>query len=446
VKGKRSSAAQRVGGLGMRLARIVHPAVFFLIPLLLSFAAWLVPGESLALRGFQERPSTSLTGIAFLAAFYAFCFGVLCLGYSVGRSRAPNAAIEAAARDPRFDVFLYRILTVIATVGVVYALVLVSRQISVLDALLTRRGNALTESLGGVAGLATLRYTSAVAAPIAIHLWRRGSCSPGSMAWNCLLLAVNTLFTSRLSLMMAVVVYVVILYRADPERRVRLSGVVGVSTVLFGLLAVFNVLRNARFYEANGVDNPLAMNAYQILAYLAAPSQVSLGVAPHMLSGRFPDRSDWYSALEVVTPTFLLDKSDAAPAGLERYSYFVSIQDSLTTNSAFADTFSRYGWWGLLYVCLALGVAGFLYGHLVQYRCTLSAAAGVLAYGMAEFWRIFLFAQGIVVYLLLIMYVAARVAARRYRPADVSTSEAPASQPTRFSPSSRNQAVRTELG
>ena len=107
--------------------------------------------------------------------------------------------------------------------------------------------------------------------------------------------------------------------------------------------------------------------------------------------------------------------SDSAQAGTERYLSFVSIANSLTTNSAFADTFSRHGWWGLLYVCLTLGVAGFLFGHFLRYECTLSAAAGVLAYAVAEFWRIFLFAQGIVVYLLLVVWLAARIAARRYR-------------------------------
>lgn len=427
----------------IRLAGLVRPAVFFVVPLLCSLAAWAVPGESLALRGFAQRSAVTFPGAVFLVAFYAFVFAVLRLGHNLGRARPPHPAITAAARDPRFDAFLYRILTAVATVGVLYALLLVSRQISVLDALLTRRGNALTESLGGVAGLATLRYTSAVSAPIGVHLWRRGTGSAATAVWNCALLGVNTLFTSRLSLMMAVVVYAVITFRADPQRRVRLRTLAVGGSALFSLLAVFNAVRNARFYEANGVDDPVVMNVDQILTYLGAPFQVAAGVAPHVLSGRFPDRSTWSDALEVITPTFLLDKSDAPRAGLERYAYFVSIQDSLTTNSAFADTYSRYGWWGLLYVCVAIGVAGFGYGHFLQYRCTLSAAAGVLAYVVAEFWRIFLLAQGIVVYLLLIMYVAARIAARRIGdpgPPDVG-STLPSSTGTGTSP--RPHAVPT---
>jgi hypothetical protein len=261
-----------------------------------------------------------------------------------------------------------------------------------------------------------LRYTTAVAAPIGLYLWRRGRSSGLLALWNVLLLVANALFSSRLALMLALVVYLVLLACLRKDAKVRLRTILMITVLSFAILTLLNSMRNADYYSEAGVLDPVQMNMYQVLTYLGTPFQVSIGSAPAMLTGRFPDNGNAWSALEVLVPTFLGGNRDGLSAsGAGRYGYQVDVNPALTTNSAFADTFSAFGWWGLLYVLVGLGVAGILYGHASQYKSVVVAVAGVMGYGIAEVWRIYLFNQGITVYIAIAVTASACVVAATVR-------------------------------
>jgi hypothetical protein len=239
---------------------------------------------------------------------------------------------------------------------------------------------------------------------------------------------------------MAAVVYVFLLSVDNPERRVRyrslfLGGVLG-----FGLLAIFNFLRNANYYLASGVSNPIAMNMYQILSYLGAPFQVSIQVAQAIFDGRFPSGGDPTTGLQLLVPTFFQSKTGTGATTSDQYHGQVDVASNLTTNSVFGDVYANFGWWGLAYALLTLFIAGMVYRHLSNYGPLLAASAGVVVYAIAEYWRIYLFNQGLVVYLLIAVFIASRLAALSTTDRTSARSEAA----THFAPRQRGLAGKTE--
>ena len=272
------------------------------------------------------------------------------------------------------------------------------------------------------------------------------------VVWSALLLAIDAVFASRLAILMAIVVFAFLHQARCPEARVRLRTVVISVLVLLSALTLLNSLRNENYYAAHGVSSPLAANGYQLLTYVGSPFQVSLGVADAVAAGRYPDQYPAAHATGLWVPTFLRDpaateqsaddlairqvqgtefsfSTDSLPRGSERYASTVDVGDTLTTNSAFADVMSDFGYWGLLGLALTIGAVGLLLGHLSQYRSVIAAGAGIVGYGVAEMWRTYLFSQGIVVFLLVAVLGGALVLSvlspRRRPPTAVPTTPAP---------------------
>jgi hypothetical protein len=420
----------------MLLRRVLHPAVLLLAPVGASLVAWSVPGSSTTLRGFARRAELAPGGLALLVAWYLLCAALLVLGHRLGAATPPAASFARYETDPALERRLFRLLWLLATVGVGYSLLRAAMTVDVVAVLHGGTGNELTAALDGQAGVATLRYTAAVALPVGVSLWRRGIVRPPEVVWSALLLTVDALFASRLAVLMAVVVLAFLHRARHPEARIRLRTVAITVVVLLSALTLLNALRNENYYEAQGVTSPLAANAYQVLTYVGSPFQVSLGVADAVAAGRYPDRYPAARGAAIWVPTFLrgpeaIEQSpaDAAarraqgasfsfstsslPRGGERYASVVDVGDSLTTNSAVADVLSDYGYWGVFGLALTVGLVGLLLGHLGQYRSVVAAGAGVVGYGVAELWRTFLFSQGIVVFLLVAVLGGAVVLSAR---------------------------------
>lgn len=394
----------------MKLESVVRPGIIFVVPLLLSAAAWAVPGESIFLRGFSQRTHFSWGGMFILVAWYFLCFALFSAGALAGRSIAPFRSVATAESSSNYERAFLRILTVLATVGVGYALFLAQQQGSILASLAESSGNDLSEPLKDGAGLATTRYTTVIAAPFAIALWLRKRSSLGVALWNSALLLTSSLFSSRMSLVMAIVVFIFIYSHTNPGVRIRISRIVVAGLALFSLLGVLNFFRNARYYAVYDIDNPILMNWYQILSYLGSPFQVSGGVASSIFQGTFPDRGSVIDSLHILIPTFFHDKSAGSVVGSDaRYANQVDVAGNLTTNSAFADLYNSLGLWGLLWSLIPVVLTGMVYGHCKQYKSGMALGAGMALYLMAEYWRIFLFNQGIVAYLFLVIFVSTAV-------------------------------------
>lgn len=382
---------------------LTNPLFYLLAPVIVSALIWSVPGTSDQLRGFTQRAEGTFEGWLLIVCFYLVTAFAVWLGFRIGVLAGPSERLVQATSTERFDRRFSLTLTVFASIGVLYSLFLVQQQTSILDALSATQGNQLKESIGGSAGIATLRYTAAISAPVALYVWRFRSGRLSLAIWNVLLLVMSALFSSRLSFIMAVVVLIFIIINLRSGIRFKAVPVAIAGAAVFGALVAFNYFRNAGFYEDLGITDPVSMNFYQVAAYLGAPFQASLGVADGIATGGYQHSVDVVSAASVVVPTFFRPEGFGS---FGSFSSFVQVAPNLTTNSAFADTYADYGWWGLAYVILTLFLASMLAGYASQFRSLVIVAGAVVAYGLAEVWRIFLFAQGLVLYLLIAVFAA----------------------------------------
>lgn len=266
--------------------------------------------------------------------------------------------------EPKLERVFYFGVTVAAVIGVLYSFVEIAQSVSIIGAIRSQTINSLAAALPARTSIATLRYATAIAAPIGVYLWQRKRAPLWIAIFDTVLLLANAALASRMTVIVAILVYVFLFVRSRPRARLKLwVGLVSLA-VSFSDLTAFNYLRNANFYEANGVSNPLLMNAHQIGAYFAAPAQVSIGVADAIASGELTVLGDPIGSLPAVAPTFFrLNKpTNGSDNVAARYGDVVSIADYYNANSAFADGYASYGWWGLGYIWLTLGISGFIFG------------------------------------------------------------------------------------
>lgn len=405
------------------------PASFISVPVGLSLGAWLLlvvtrdfqpASASLeALTGFGAPAQVTAPGIALLLIWYVCVISMATIGWRLGNGKRPIARVSRVANTAVFQRRYFLLILATAATGIGYAYYLIASSASILDSLSSQTGNDLTNSIPGSMGLGTLRYATILAAPIGIYLWRQKIVRWPFMLAGVLLLAANSLIASRLSVLMASVVYLAIwarnTYAARPGRGAgqRLAAAVVIIVVGFGAMTALNYFRNANFYREAGVTDPTAMNLYQMGSYLGAPAQVSIGASGAIMSGAWQNPGDPVTSFNAVQPTFLqftkVSKDDSWK-GADIYGYSVTFAPQLFTNSVFADTYADYGLWGWPYTILIYGLAGYLMARIIRYPGVIAGSAGVLAYCFAEVWRIQIVSYGIVIFLLLATIGSAWVA------------------------------------
>ena len=395
-----------------RFEWILRPATVLVVSVFASFAVWLIPGHSELLRGFVHRSPLSVSGVLILLGWYSICFAVIWQFVRWGKQVPSISQLERFQSSPELELRFYWFVSIVATVGVVFSVLMVASEVSLWQMIVTRNINVAAAALPQGAGLATLRYATAIAAPIGVYLWQRKSAPISLAIWNLLLLLASVTLASRLSLIVAVIVYFFLFVRTAANARIRPWVIISAGVGLLLVLTVLNYVRTAGTYEKFGVDNPLAMNFFQIAAYLGAPAQVSVGVSTAISKGEFFVSGHPISSLHAILPTFL--DFEKAPFGdgtvSGRYDGLVSVAENFNANSAFADTYAKYGWWGLFYIVCALGFAAFLFGVFAQYKSVVAVVSAVLLYGFADFWRGFLFNQGVLIFLVLLSMAAAAFA------------------------------------
>jgi len=406
------------------------PAVFILAPVGASFGAWVVLGglyllgyaggswEKLA--GFSEPAPLTLRSVVLLAFWYGAVVSMSMVGWRLGRRSQPRQAIVELTGSPPFERRYFFVVLLAATVGVGYSLYQIGSPLTIIESLSAQTGNDLYGSLSKTASPTTLRYSTILAAPVGIFLWRRKLVAWPWMAFAVTLLLANAMLAHRLSLLMASVVYLAMWARQRTTTRTssakasnRWIAIIAIAVVGFALLGALNYFRNANYYREAGVSNPAAMNLYQMGAYLAVPAQVSIGVSDAVMSGAWHVPSDPIHALTAIEPTFLqfekVSKDDSWKQA-SVFGYSVKFAPNFFTVSVFADTYALYGTWGWVYTFGLYGFAGYLLARLIRYGSVVAGSAGVVAYCFSEMWRIQIVSYGIVIYLLLLTLGAAVIA------------------------------------
>lgn len=414
-----------------RIAWWFQPATFILLPVTLSYTAWTAlafwhanfyksgPFEKLA--GWAEPSYIDPKGVVLLVVWYSTVVAIATLGWRIGSAgRSPNPRLVSLTANPTFEKRYFLLLTAIGAVGIGYAYAKIMASHSIVAALSSQEGNALTKSMSGTAGIETLRYTPILAAPVGIYLWRKKIIGFPMMVVAVVLLLMDALIAHRLGLLMASVVFLAIMVRSAPASGRRMSrkrlvamllaaGVIG-----FTLLGALNYFRNANYYRDVGVENPAAMNFFQMGAYLSVPAQVAIGESGAIMRGTWEKDGDPTDSVNAIVPTFLQFKKiskDDSWKGDEVYGYSAYFDASFFTNSVFADTYADFGAWGWFYVFPLYGFCGFLLAKVVRYPTVIAGSAGVLAYCFSEVWRIEIVSYGFVIYLMMATVGAAVVAA-----------------------------------
>jgi hypothetical protein len=361
--------------------------------------------------------------------WYCAIVMVSMVGYWLGRDRSRPPVGHHRTSTAEFERRYFFLLLAAGAVGVGYAFAMVGPA-AIIESLREQTANDLSNALSGFAGPQTLRYATILAAPLGVYLWRKKVIGWPYMVTAASLLAANAMIASRLALLMAVAVYLAVWVRSRQPRpaggasRSRAVLAVGLIALLgFGALTALNYVRNANYYREAGVSNPVAMNVYQMGAYLAVPAQVSLGVSDAVMRGAWENQGGAGTSFRAIQPTFLQFNKVAKDDSWKQasaYGYSVTFAGNFFTNSVFADTYSEYGAWGWLYTILAYGFAGYAFARIFRLGPVIAASSGVVAYCFLEVWRVQILVYGIVIFLLLLTAASALVASRMRVPQDAT--------------------------
>jgi hypothetical protein len=399
-----ASTQARVRGL-FTLETLVRPYTLLLIGAGLSFLAWAIPWGSTVpagVRGFAKAQPWTLHGMLFLVGWYAFFFFVALGGFCLGQ-RIP--VFERAERVPWESFYVY--LTILSLVGTAYSYgyVFVKQPNAISEAFLHHRLNQVRYVLPYSAGVQTLRYAACLAGAIAIFQLARRRFHLFHVV-NLLLLALSAAIASRISLIIAAIVVLGLAARHlqtvhVPTRRILVLLLAGLAVLLLGL-GLLNYSRNAGFYRLHGVHDPFVMNVDETVRYLSVPFQASVAVSN--------DRSRWPEVPSTVASgarVYLLPRALTSaiprPVNLasERYRSLVPISPLLTTNSVFAGMYGVFGLLAFPILGLVALIAAAIAGHASRYRSYVFLAGLVVAYCFAEWWRMYMFNQGIIAFLVL---------------------------------------------
>ena len=338
-----------------------------------SFLAWQMPTFGVFLKGFDRREPLDMTSAVTLLCWYSMIFICFYVGQKLG-----GVAILKKARIhnhiPSLDSnAVYYAFTFITTIGIVSTLVIIFSGLSLQQAALyisLGQANALKESLyqDYHIGLVSLRYLVLFPASIALYRIIRLKRYSAINLFNVLMLGISAFLSSRLILMATLLVTFFLLTYGRTFIQISVAKVTLFFALVFLILSVLNISRNAGYYERNNLSFGLA-GASEIITYVGSPFQVAVG------SAKVADQ--------------------LAGFGGDDYRDWMDIDYNLNTNSAFALLLQQMGFWSWPYIAFVCLIMGLLFGAMSSLGKTIFLLpCGAILYGSAELWRLDLFQQG----------------------------------------------------
>jgi hypothetical protein len=406
------SAAATAGVRGrvrrhLTLETAVRPHTLLIVGASLSFLAWVIPWGSAippTLRGFTHEKPWTLHGTLFLLGWYAFFFLVALAGFKLGR-KIP--ILRRADRVPWESFYVFLSLVGFAGIAYSYGYIVIKSPHVVSNAFLHHQFNALRYALPYSAGAQTLRYAASLSGAIAIYELGLRRFRLIHVA-NVFVLLFAAGLASRVSLIIAAIAVAGLAVRHLRAVRVRARLIVAVLLLglvtLFLALSLLNYSRNADFYRANGVGDPLVMNVEEMVRYLGIPFQAAVAVSNAVSKWPAAPASAAAGTRVFLVPTYASkDVPPAVARGENRYHKLVSIPLSQTTNSVLAMSYGVFGALAFAVLGFAVLVFGLIAGHASRYRSYVFLASFVVAYCLSEWWRTWVLNQGIVQFLILLL-------------------------------------------
>ena len=397
------------------------PVWLIVAPAVVSFVVWAIPWPAGIRRGYAVKEVLSGSAALVLLSWYCLCALSGLAGWVVGKSCPPLRRLNEAA-----DLDVYRVLTWIGGLGLLgtYALVQYRSPGLLVRAFQEHQFDLVRNQIPLSAGIQTLRYATIPTGAIALHGMVMRRERSGVHVLNIGLLLMNVLLASRLALLMALLLFVgLVVVRGRgvaklPRRRVhtRLRLMLLVIAA-FATLVLANYSRNANFYEQYyHTNNPLTMMLDETVAYVGSPTQVAVGTANAVEAGRNPASTEpiAQNTLQQMLPTFL--SPAPGPHQLQQVNWYratVSVDATLNSNSSLAAGYGMLGLWAFPAMAFTSAVAGFGMGHLGRYKSFMVLGSFVLGYCFLEVWRVNLFNEGIVSFILIALVISAAMRPKR---------------------------------
>ena len=357
---------------------VKNPAVIVVLSSFLSFLAWIVLSEKMY---YNLRKPFSFFSFGVFLAFVWYFFVVFnsYLGYKMGVLLKIKKTFFNKYVSLDSDM-VYKTIVFLASFGSIYSLAYITFKLGglgeVVDLISSSNANYLKKTLyeNYSVGIRSLRYVSIHAVTLMVVrriIFKKKKKNLDYIAVISLLITAT--ISSRLSIVMMLVQTILILIIYN-KIKIRFRYLVMGCILFYLVISVFNYTRNYNFYSKNVGMNFFEAGAADMVVYLGTPFQGAVSIGENH---------------EII---------DQQPMNWPRYS---GIPFSLTTNSSFLYFYRDYGWFcfpvaGFLLLVFAFiaGIFSRFYGNVLILLYT------SIMYIFAEFWRIDLFFEGIIITLM----------------------------------------------
>lgn len=359
---------------------ILKPHWIILVTVLASAFAWLIPDFLGFYKGFEEVESLNLLSFLFIFSWYFTAIFFTYLAFRTGKKFPKIKEINRFTNIEKSHIYLW--YSFIGLFGFSYTVYVTFKVLGVsgfIYSVVTFTTNKIAEAIyqDYSVGIFSLRYVTIITFGWALYrliiLKKFKFIDLINLVTFIFYIA---FFGRRLQLVCSILVFLALANRYQSLlKKVKLSRIIWLMLFGFIMISVATLLRNYGSYANMGYSNPLAAVLTNILSYLAAPFQVSLGVGNNIL--------DAFSKVD--------------------YRNYTDVDTTLTANSAFAElaiseglkAISKLLIWSLLFGFLS----GWLFKNKENYTYT---AYPIVLYAFAELWRIDLFSKGIFYTLLIV--------------------------------------------
>jgi hypothetical protein len=371
---------------------ILKPHYIVICTTIISFIAWILPFSDLR-TGYKIKEEFTIISFLVLFFWYALIIFFSFLGYNIGLKVKRVGKIDNIS-DKQF----FNLISILALIGVIVSYIGIGVSPSTMyNWVVNGQANNLKYMLYEQysVGLYSLRYLAIISSALTFYRCYVTRSIKIMDFINVLSLLLVTVISSRLSLVIAIVIFGCLLIKNNIilRKRALISG----SIVIFLLLTLLNYSRNSNYYQAvQGISNPILMNIAEIVTYLGAPFQASIGAANNIVTISNFTSVNFTTLLYFLLPSYIRSIFNIDVVKDDLYRNYVDIEQSLTTNSSFVELLDSVGLHAFLIIIVVAFTSSIMIGHFSKYKSNLSLISFILLYCFAEIWRTFLFNEGII--------------------------------------------------
>ncbi|MGG3625196.1 hypothetical protein ABES25_16770 [Bacillus gobiensis] len=381
---------------------VTRPYLVLLITVLISFISWSISTPFMR-EGYIVKENLTFNTILLLSAWYLPLILFSYFGYRLGRMIKVNRTFDSVPNKQYFILF-----SLIGYLGVFVTLLSIgSGYGQIIGWILNGEANNLKKMLydSYSVGPHSLRYVVIVSSAISLFQIMKYRKINWFDIFNLLSLLIVSLISSRLALILCLVITICLTIRYNVVVRRYIYLIAMVFTFL--LLTLFNYSRNSNFYKDYfNIDNPIIMNISEMKTYIGSPFQAAVGVTNHFEHFLWTSNNSFKDVIFYMVPSYLRGILNVGGSHESSYREFVDIENGLTTNSSFVSLVDHIGVYSFFTMIVVVFFASIIIGHLSKYKSYINIISFILIYCFAEIWRTYLFNEGIIHMTILIIVLS----------------------------------------